>query len=207
MSPHPVVAVTGANGFVGNALCAAAVDRGIAVRGIIRSAFDLPAGVEKLVVSCFDDKTDWRNGLAGCEVVVHLAARVHVMQDLVIDALAEFRLVNVQSTLHLARQAATVGVRRFVFISSVKVNGESTQLKHPFKADDGYAPQDAYGQSKQEAELGLRQVAVDTGMEVVIIRPPLVYGPGVKANFAAMMCWLKRGVPLPLGAIHNQRSL
>jgi UDP-glucose 4-epimerase len=128
------------------------------------------------------------------------------MADTVSDPLQEFRRVNVQATLNLARQAAAAGVRRFVFVSSIKVNGESTQPGSAFTADDAPAPLDAYGISKMEAEQGLRQIALQTGMEVVIIRPPLVYGPGVKANFAAMMRWLKRGVPLPLGAIENQRS-
>jgi UDP-glucose 4-epimerase len=141
------------------------------------------------------------------DAVVHLAARVHVMQETTADPLAEFRRVNVQGTMNLARQAASAGVRRFVFVSSIKVNGEATQLGRPFMADDAPAPLDAYGVSKMEAEQGLREIASQTGMEVVIIRPPLVYGPGVKANFAAMMRWLKRGVPLPLGAIYNQRSL
>jgi UDP-glucose 4-epimerase len=138
---------------------------------------------------------------------MHCAARVHVMAESVADPLAEFRRVNVQGTLNLARQAAAAGVRRFVFVSSIKVNGEATQLGRPFMADDAPAPLDAYGVSKMEAEQGLLETARQTGMEVVIIRPPLVYGPGVKANFAAMMRWLRCGVPLPLGAIHNQRSL
>jgi UDP-glucose 4-epimerase len=129
------------------------------------------------------------------------------MQETTADPLTEFRRVNVQGTLNLARQAAAAGVRRFVFVRSIKVNGESTQPGAPFKADDAPAPLDAYGVSKMEAEQGLRELAGQTGIEVIIIRPPLVYGPGVKANFAAMMHWLKRGVPLPLGAIHNQRSL
>jgi UDP-glucose 4-epimerase len=129
------------------------------------------------------------------------------MADTVSDPLQEFRRVNVQATLNLARQAAAAGVRRFVFVSSIKVNGELTQPESAFKADDAPAPLDAYGISKMEAEQGLREIALQTGMEVVIIRPPLVYGSGVKANFAAMMRWLKRGVPLPLGAIQNQRSL
>jgi nucleoside-diphosphate-sugar epimerase len=207
MSQEPVVVVTGANGFVGRALCAEAVAFGSAVRGITRSAYDLPAGVENLVVGGLDAGTDWRDGLAGCEVVVHLAARVHVMQDVAADPLVEFRRVNVQGTLNLARQAAAAGVPRFVFVSSIKVNGEATRPGHPFTAGDVAAPLDDYGVSKMEAEQGLRELSARTGMEVVIIRPPLVYGPGVKANFAAMMRWLKRGVPLPLGAIHNQRSL
>jgi nucleoside-diphosphate-sugar epimerase len=132
---------------------------------------------------------------------------VHVMADTAADPLEEFRRVNVQGTLNLAQQAAAAGANRFVFVSSIKVNGESTKLGAPFKADDVPAPKDAYGVSKMEAEQGLRELAERTGLEVVIIRPPLVYGPGVKANFAAMMRWLKRGVPLPMGAIHNQRSL
>jgi UDP-glucose 4-epimerase len=129
------------------------------------------------------------------------------MHDTAADPLTAFRAVNVEGTLNLARQAAAAGVKRFVFVSSVKVNGEATLPGQPFTADDAPAPLDAYGISKMEAEQALREIALQTGMEVVIIRPPLVYGPGVKANFAAMMRWLQRGVPLPLGAIHNQRSL
>ena len=201
------VLVTGANGFVGRALCAQAAARGVAMRGITRFPCELPGGVENCVVSAVDERTDWQAALAGVEAVVHLAARVHVMADTAENPLAEFRRINTQGTLNLARQAAAAGVRRFVFASSVKVNGEMTLSGHPFKADDAPAPLDAYGISKMEAEQGLRELAAKTGMEVVIIRPPLVYGPGVKANFAAMMRWLRRGVPLPLGAIDNQRSL
>ena len=201
------VLVTGANGFVGRALCAEAVSRGMAVRGITRASGDLPISVENFAVGGIDGNTDWQDVLTGCDVVVHLAARVHVMADTAANPLDEFRRLNVQGTLNLARQAAAAGVKRFVFVSSIKVNGEATQLGSPFTADDAPAPLDAYGVSKMEAEQGLREIARQTGMEVVIIRPPLVYGPGVKANFAAMMRWLKRGVPLPLGAIYNQRSL
>ena len=145
--------------------------------------------------------------LTGSHIVIHLAARVHVMNDTATNSLEAYRRVNVQGTLNLARQAAAIGVRRFLFLSSIKVNGEATQPSHPFAADEAPAPLDDYGISKMEAEQGLREIAVETGMEVVIIRPPLVYGPGVKANFASMMRWLRRGVPLPLGAIQNQRSL
>jgi nucleoside-diphosphate-sugar epimerase len=201
------VLVSGSNGFVGRALCAEAVARGLAVRGVTRTPCDLPKGVENVVVGSMDAKADWRDTLMGCHAVAHLAARVHVMQEATADPLEEFRRINVQGTLNLARQAAAVGVQRFVFASSIKVNGESTQLGAPFTADEAPSPLDAYGVSKMEAEQGLREIALQTGMEVVVIRPPLVYGPGVKANFAAMMRWLKRGVPLPLGAIHNQRSL
>jgi nucleoside-diphosphate-sugar epimerase len=158
-------------------------------------------------VGDIDVGTKWAQAVDGIDTVVHCAARVHVMRDLSGDPLAAFRCVNVDGTLNLARQAALAGVRRFVFISSVKVNGEGTPPGGAFSESDLPGPQDAYGQSKFEAEHGLRQLAVSTGMEVVIIRPPLVYGPGVKANFAALMRAVERGLPLPLGAVHNQRSL
>jgi nucleoside-diphosphate-sugar epimerase len=151
--------------------------------------------------------TDWATALEGVSAVVHCAARVHVMADVAANPLDEFRRVNVRGTLKLAQQAAAAGVQRFIFISSVKVNGEATTPGVPFFADDISAPIDPYGISKMEAEQGLREVAAQTGMEVVIVRPPLVYGPGVKANFRAMMRWLARGMPLPLGAIDNKRSL
>ena len=153
------------------------------------------------------DFYDWPKVLGGVSSVVHLAARVHVMRDKVADPLAAFRAINVEGTLNLARQSAATGVRRFIFISSVKVNGESTHLGQAFTADDVAAPLDVYGVSKMEAEQGLRMIASNTGMEVVIIRPPLIYGPGVKANFRAMIRGLTSGIPLPLGAIHNRRSL
>jgi len=213
-----MILVTGANGFVGRALCAALVSSGQIVVAATRHALSAAGPhISNFQISTLAADTDWQGGLQGCGAVVHLAARVHVMADTAADPLTEFRRVNVEGTLNLARQAVTAGVRRFVFISSIKVNGESTFPPHPgplptgarevFRADDGADPQDPYGISKHEAELGLRWLAAESGMEVVIIRPPLVYGPGVKANFQSMMCWLKRGVPLPLGAIHNKRSL
>lgn len=153
-------------------------------------------------------ETDWMVAVANVDQIVHLAARVHVMNDKSSDPLTEFRRVNVDGTANLARQAAAAGVRRFVYLSSIKVNGEFTQEGRPFTADDVPAPEDPYGVSKHEAEKLLRQIATETGMEVVIIRPPLGYGPGVKANFESMMRWLARGVPLPLAAVtHNRRSL
>jgi len=199
--------ITGANGFVGQALCATAVSSDFLIKGVVRVPQSLPAALETVVIGAIDGNTDWRNALQGINVVVHLAARVHVMNDQSADPLSDFRKTNVDGTLNLAKQAALAGIQRFVFISSIKVNGESTPLGQPFHADDEPMPMDAYGLSKREAEDALRQLAVETGMDVVIIRPPLVYGAGVKANFLNMMRWLDKGIPLPLGAIHNQRSL
>ena len=164
-------------------------------------------GVEQVVVGSLDDSTDWSHALKDVAWVVHLAARVHVMDDREQDPLAAFRQVNVLGTLNLARQAAAAGVRRFVFVSSVKVNGEETAPGQAFVETDTPHPQDAYGLSKWEAEQGLWAISRHTGMEVVVVRPPLVYGPGVKANFAALVRAVQRGWPLPLGAVDNRRSL
>jgi nucleoside-diphosphate-sugar epimerase len=150
---------------------------------------------------------DWRSALAGVTAVVHAAARVHVMRDESPEPLAEFRRANVEGTLALARQAAAAGATRFVFVSSIKVNGESTPPDKPFSAADAPRPQDPYGISKWEAEQELGELARKTSLELVIVRPPLVYGAGVKANFFALLKWLHREVPLPFGAIHNRRSL
>jgi nucleoside-diphosphate-sugar epimerase len=203
----PQVLITGANGFVGQALCATAASSGFLIKGAVRVPQSLPTAIETVVIGAIDSNTDWRNALQCINVVVHLAARVHIMNDQSADPLSDFRKTNVDGTLNLAKQAALAGVQRFVFISSIKVNGESTPLEQPFRADDEPMPMDAYGLSKREAEDALRQLAVETGMDVVIIRPPLVYGAGVKANFLNMMRWLDKGIPLPLGTIHNQRSL
>lgn len=186
------VLVTGASGFVGKTLCEEFFKRNMPLTPVSR-AWLAPESMA--------------DSLRDCDAVVHLAARVHVMRDTALDPLQEYRRTNVQGTLNLARRAATAGVRRFVFMSSVKVNGESTQAGHPFTEVEAPGPQDFYGVSKHEAENGLREIAAQTGMEVVIIRPPLVYGPGVKANFAALMRAVQRGWPLPLGAVHNKRSL
>lgn len=204
-----MILVTGATGFVGGALVQRLAGEGRPVRAAVRrEKVNLPAGVEFVRVGALAAETDWREAVAGVDVVVHSAARVHVMAETADDPLLEFRRTNVDGTLSLARQAVEAGVRRFVFVSSIKVNGEDSVPGQPFAADDLPAPLDPYGVSKMEAEQGLRQIGVQSGMEVVIIRPPLVYGPGVKANFASMMRWLSRGVPLPLGAIHNNaRSL
>lgn len=201
--------ITGATGFVGQAVVRrilADPSHEVVAPSRRAAAWD-DERVRPLCVPDFVTFDRWGDALADVDSVVHCAARVHVMNDEAIDPLTEFRRVNVQGTLTLARQAAAAGVRRFVFISSVKVNGESTRAGSPFTAEQVPAPQDAYGISKQEAEEGLRELSQTTSMEIVVIRPPLVYGPGVKANFASMTRWLRRGVPLPLGAIVNQRSL
>ncbi|HTB80553.1 MAG TPA: SDR family oxidoreductase [Opitutaceae bacterium] len=201
--------ITGATGFVGNAVVArAAMEHPFSVRVAVRTgAPEFQKNIETAFVGDMTPETDWRNAVRGVDTIVHAAARVHVMRDSAVDPLAEFRRVNVAGTLNLARQAVDAGVRRFIFISSIKVNGESTLLNRPYTAADVPAPVDPYGISKYEAEFGLTQLAEKTGLEMVIIRPVLVYGPGVRANFLSMMRWLYRGIPLPLGAIHNRRSL
>lgn len=203
------ILVTGANGYVGSALCARAVAQGRSVRACVRSTTDTPVHeVPTVAVGDIHEATDWSAALDGCSTVVHLAARVHVMNESASDPLREFRRTNVEGTLHLARQAARCGVRRFVFVSSIKVNGEATSSGRPFTATDMPAAEDAYGISKMEAEQGLPMIGRDSGMEVVIVRPPLVYGPGVKANFASLIRAVQRGLPLPLGAVtNNRRSL
>ena len=205
-----MILVTGATGFVGEAVVQRLLvenNSKSVVVAVRKDRQSWPDRVVPHVMGDLDTTTDWSTALVGISAVVHCAARVHVMADTAANPLDEFRRVNVQGTLNLARQAAAAGVQRFVFVSSIKVNGEATQPYCFFAAADTPAPLDAYGISKMEAEQELRELAAKTGLEVVIIRPPLVYGPGVKANFAAMMRWLQRGIPLPLGAIHNQRSL
>lgn len=202
------VLVTGANGFVGTALCNRLRRDAVPCRAAIRIDMGAVDGISTVTVGDIDAETDWSAALHGVQGVVHLAARVHVMDERSADPLAEFRRVNVAGTLNLARQAAAAGVQRFIFLSSVKVNGEATRPGQAFSANDVPAPEDPYGISKFEAEQGLRQIETQTGMAVVIIRPPLIYGPGVKANFARMIRWVARGLPLPLGAVtENRRSL
>lgn len=205
------VVVTGANGFVGAALCQALAKHGHAVRKAVRSIQAVkPAnepGVEVAAVGNINSQTDWAAVLSGVDVVIHLAARVHVMQESAADPLAEFRQVNVAGTERLARSAAACGVRRLVYVSSIKVNGESTEGGRKYTELDPPAPQDPYGISKYEAEQALHRVAQETGLEVVIVRPPLVYGPGVRGNFIQMLRVLGKGIPLPLASVDNLRSL
>ena len=254
------VLITGANGFIGRALCDKLLADGYQMRGAVRGQEKTEVGClrsgkdrgrrsdvrgrektgvggQRVEVGDIGPETDWSEALKGIDVVVHLAARVHVMRESAVDPLAAFREVNVVGTERLARQAAEAGVKRLVYISSVKVNGEGTdpqitqitQSKKDgltqrrkdakirekgieerggaaFSEKDVPEPQDPYAVSKWEAEQGLLAIAEETGLEVVIIRPPLVYGPGVKANFRSLVKWVQRGVPLPLGAVHNKRS-
>ena len=203
------VLVTGASGFVGTALVnTLAGDESLQVRAAARSSLATPpSGVRRCLSPDLSPDADWSEALAGVDVVVHLAARVHMMRETEADPLSAFRRVNTAGTLTLAQQAAAAGVRRFVYLSSIKVNGEATRPGRPFTEASQPDPQDPYGISKREAEEGLHAVAANSSMGVCVIRPVLVYGPGVGANFRAMMRWIGRGVPLPLGAIDNRRSL
>jgi len=195
--------VTGATGFIGNALCKHLSTHGHQVLRAVRRDATLSGDI---LFSQIDGATDWAEALTGCDVVVHLAARVHVMNDTAQDPRALYQATNTDATLNLARQAAqAAGVKRFVYVSSIKVNGEGRDT--PYRETDAAAPEDAYAISKWEAERGLARIAADTGLEVVILRPPLVYGPGVKANFQQLLRMVERGWPLPLGAIRNRRSL
>ena len=198
------VLVPGASGFIGRAVVGALDANHFNVVGAMRRPIDAKWAVPSPFLG---DDVNWRVPLEGCTVVVHTAGRAHVLNDSVADPLSEFRRVNVAGTLQLAEQAAAMGVRRFIFLSSIGVNGVSTTPGSSFSEVDQPNPHNAYALSKWEAEQGLLRMAAETGMEVVVIRPPLVYGPQAPGNFGLLMRWLRRGVPLPLGAIHNQRSL
>jgi nucleoside-diphosphate-sugar epimerase len=200
------VLITGATGFVGRSVSALAVRRGLEVRCALHRGDSKTVG-ESVVVGKIDQATDWSRALEDVDVVIHLAARVHVMHDNADDPLGEFRKVNVAGTERLARSAAAAGVKRLVYVSSIKVNGDATHEGHRFTEDDQPNPQDPYGVSKYEAEQVLHRIGTETGMKTVVVRPPLVYGPGVKGNFAQMMNVLARGIPLPLASVHNLRSL
>jgi nucleoside-diphosphate-sugar epimerase len=204
------VLVTGANGFVGRPLCTALLGLGYRVKALTRSPDVFESDIQNVVVTNLQIEAPALEVMEGVDTVIHLAARVHIMQESVADelvTLAAYRAVNVAMTLNLARQAARAGVQRFIYISTIKVNGEKTEPGKPFAPDDVPAPQDPYGISKMEAELALFALSQETGIEVVIIRPPLIYGPGVGANFMAMMRLVSYQFPLPFGALHNQRSM
>lgn len=203
-----LVLVTGGNGFLGTALINRFnLDQKFIVRSARRQVTQPGSATDfEVEVGDINSETDWSDALKDVAVVIHTAARVHVMKELVSDSLAEYRKVNVGGSLNLAKQAAKAGVKRFIFVSSVKVNGEHTKIGSPFTEDDIPSPLDPYGISKFEAEMALLAVGREMGIEIVIIRPVLVYGPGVKANFHVMMKWLSRGVILPFGGVENRRS-
>lgn len=201
------VLVTGANGFVGNALVVELLRRGFAVTAAVRGEAPVPDGARRAVVADLGGATEWSAALAGCSAVVHAAARVHVMAETAADPALAFHVANVDGSRRLAEQAVALGVSRFVYVSSIKVNGERTALGQPFTERDTPAPVDPYGISKMHAEMQLRELAILSGLELVVVRPPLVYGPGVKANFLSMTNWLARGIPLPFGGVtENRRS-
>lgn len=217
------VLITGANGFIGRALCVRMLDEGWNVRGTVRHLKKLnsfPAGVNAIQVESIGPDTDWSKALLDVNCVVHLAANVHIMKKTPFDSLTTIHKVNVKGSEHLAREAASANVKRFVYMSSVKVNGEGTeaggqksevryrkaQLKMAFSENDNPEPRDAYGISKWEAEQVLQEIAEETGMEIVILRSPLVYGPNVKANFLRLLKVVDYGIPLPLASIKNRRS-
>ncbi len=202
------ILITGATGFVGSFLCKLLLAEGNIVRGTLlksEAPMLLAENTESSVIDPLGPDTAWDDALTGVDAVIHLAARVHIMSDPSTDPLAEFRRVNVSGTMQLARESVKCGVKRFVFVSSIKVNGEETTM--PYTTNSSAIPVDAYGISKWEAEQELRKIEDETGLEVVVIRPTLVYGPGVKANFLNMMKIISRGIPLPLSSINNKRSL
>lgn len=201
------VYLTGASGFVGAGLLSCLSCGPFLCTVALRNALRfLPRDVRVESIASLTADANFQAGLAEQDVVIHCAGRAHVMDEQANDPLTEFRAVNLHGTLNLARQAAAAGVKRFIFLSSIKVNGEETQSGLAYSANTTPAPLDAYGVSKFEAEQALQVLAAETGMEVVIIRPVLVYGPGVKANFHSMINWLYKGIPLPFGAINNRRS-
>jgi nucleoside-diphosphate-sugar epimerase len=197
------VLVTGANGFLGRAISAALLEQGFDVLCATRSPYQLD-GAKTIIISALEEQTDWAEYLAGVDCVIHTAARVHIARDTAQDSYDEFQKVNVIGTLNLAQQAAQCGVGRFIFISSIGVNGKQNTI--PFLETDKPNPQGSYAISKQEAEQELLSLAKNTGLQVVIIRPPLVYGDKAPGNFGSLVRWVSRGVPLPLGAVNNKRS-
>jgi len=201
-----VTLVTGANGFIGSALCSRLVADGRRVRGSFRFFSNFSKSLDGVTVGDISATTDWTSALHGVQDIVHLAAKVHATRDNGFSSLAEYRQTNVEATVNLARQAIAMGVERFVFLSSIKVHGEATDLGRPFSVTDSPNPAGSYGLSKLEAEQALLDVAADTCMDVVIIRTPLVYGPKVKGNLDVLARCLALGVPLPLAAVNNKRS-
>jgi UDP-glucose 4-epimerase len=200
------ILITGANGFVGSALCRTLAQSGHVLRAGLRGECSMPEGVaEKAIVGDISTALDWRPSLRGVGAVVHAAARAHVLQDSA-DSEKLYLETNTHATRQLAEAAAQAGVRRFIYLSSIKVNGEET-FGSGYESSDVPNPQDAYGRSKLLGEESVLEVSARTGMQVAIVRPPLVYGPGVRANFLRLMRWVEAGWPLPLGSVNNRRSL
>ncbi|MDP1679217.1 MAG: NAD-dependent epimerase/dehydratase family protein, partial [Candidatus Nitrotoga sp.] len=199
--------ISGAGGFVGKALCAELLQRGQSVSAAVRSGKSLIKNTEAIVVGAIDSETNWADALRDVDVVIHLAARVHVMRESATDPLAEFLKVNLHGTSNLAWQAACSGAKRLVYVSSIKVNGEQTSATQSFTELDDPSPQDFYSISKWQAEQALWRIAQETGLEIVVVRPPLVYGPGVKGNFAQLLAVAAKHIPLPFASVHNRRSL
>ncbi len=197
------VLVTGATGFIGGSLLKKLNKLNVEPIVVTRGKNENVHYSNCVTVEGIDSKTDWKGVFNDCDVVIHCAARVHQMRDKSLDPLSSFREVNTFGTLNLAKKAAQEGVKRFIFISSIKVSGEYSRVGNPFKSSDEPNPTDPYGISKFEAEVGLKILSKETAMEVVIIRPPLVYGQGVKGNFASLLQFASRGIPLPFGAIKN----
>lgn len=198
----PRILITGANGFIGRHLRSHFLSIGQDVRCASRQE----SGTGNINIENIDSRTNWQDALDGIDVIIHLASLTQIIANPASDPLRTFRETNSEGTRRLAEQAANSGVKRLIYISSIKVNGELSG-EHPFTPDDDAKPKTAYGISKWEAENALLQIAGTSSLEIVIIRPPMVYGPGVKGNFMSMMKWLKAGIPLPLGSIHNKRSL
>jgi UDP-glucose 4-epimerase len=202
------ILVTGANGFVGTVLCDQLVAEEFLIRGAFRSAKAAdcsPNNIEKVIVGEINANTDWQETLKEVDIVVHLAARVHVMHETDSDPLTAFERINTAGTLNLAKQAASSGIKRLIFLSTIKVNGEQTQ--QTYSASDLVNPTDPYGLSKWHAEQALRTTRDKSGMEIVIIRPPLVYGPQVKGNFLRLVTLIDKGWPIPLASVNNKRSM
>lgn len=207
------ILITGANGFVGKVVCdriALKYPIFTSIYAVCRKPDLIDAfhpSIKPIISSSLDDLAANTELLSKIDCIIHLAARVHQMKDQASDPLAEFRAVNTTTTCNLAKAATKVGVKRFIYLSSIKVHGEETSKTSPYTESDQLFPQDPYGLSKWEAENQLMQLASQSELEVVILRPPLVYGPKVKANFFQMIRTIEKGIPLPLGAIRNQRSL
>ncbi|WP_197475835.1 MULTISPECIES: NAD-dependent epimerase/dehydratase family protein [unclassified Oleiphilus] len=197
--------MTGAGGFIGTAMCSQVRGAKLDLVAAVRQAQE--RSVDEVSIGDIDGSTDWSKVLQGVDVVIHLAGKAHFLNQTGFDFLESYRTVNTLGTINLVRQSIEVGVKRFIYISTAKVNGEHTNNRGPYSVEDFPFPKDAFSISKMEAEYGLKELALASSMEYVIIRPPLVYGPGVKANFSAMMKLAMKNVPLPLGAIENKRSL